>query len=128
MSRSLKVLAVLSAVAVVTGVAVYQAQSQTTLSASPAITTTALSTSSAQIIGSNPTRKAIIICNPGAVVEWIAPAPATAVAAAGIGLPAASSGTTVCVTYTAASGSSVGNAWNGISASATPNITVLELF
>ena len=106
---------------------VLTATAQSTLTNSPAITTTALSTSSAQIIGTNATRKGIIICNPGAVVEWIAPAPATAVANAGISLPAVATGTTACFTLTGNIGS-VGNAWNGISASATPNITVLELF
>lgn len=104
------------------------ASSQTTLTASPAITTTALSTTSASIIGTNATRKQIQICNPSTIIVWIAPAPATAVANAGIGLPAVSTGTTVCVTYTAQAGSSIGNGWNAIAASGTPNITVLEMF
>jgi hypothetical protein len=120
----------LATVAAIAGLFLYgPAQAQTpTIVSSPAITTTALSTTSAQIIGTNPSRKGIIICNPSSIVEWIAPSPATAVAAAGIGLPAASSGTTVCLTIGPTNAATVGNSWNGIAASSTPNITVLELF
>lgn len=130
--RLLQRFALMSALTVGIGIAaaVYlsPAESQTTLTVSPAITTTALSTTSASIVGTNATRKQIVICNPSTIVEWIAPAPATAVANAGVGLPAVSTGTTVCVTYTAQAGSSIGNGFNAIAASGTPNITVLEMF
>ena len=100
---------------------------------SPAVTVTALSTASAQIIGTNPTRKAITICNPSTIIEWIMPGPGPAVASSGIGLPAVSTGTTTCITFTApqsvpGSTSAVGNSWYALSASSTPNITVIEQF
>lgn len=100
---------------------------------SPAVTITALSTASAQIIGTNPTRKSIIICNPSTIIEWIMPGPGPAVASSGISLPAVSSGTTTCITFTGTPATPgglgvVGNSWYALSASSTPNITVLEQF
>lgn len=94
---------------------------------SPNATSVPLSTTSAQIIGTNPTRHGLQICNPSAIVEFIAPAPLVPLTAGGvgIGLPAIASGVTSC--YTAPIGMpGIGQAWNGVSASATPNITVLE--
>lgn len=128
--RALRFLIIaLVAVSVGFGIYLVPARSQITLVTSPAITTTALSTTSASIVGTNSARKGIIICNPSTIIEWIAPAPATAVANAGIGLPAVSTGTTGCFTLTGtAAGYSLGNGWNAIAASSTPNITVLELF
>lgn len=131
--RALRHAAIIACLAVFIGVGAVlyftPAISQVTITSSPAITTTALSTTSASIIGTNPTRKGIIICNPSTIVEWIAPQPATAVANAGYGLPAVSTGTTVCLTITGtAAGFTLGNGWNAIAASGTPNITVMELF
>jgi hypothetical protein len=105
----------------------WTAGAQTT-SVSPLATSVALSTTSSQIIGVNPTRKAVTFCNPSAIIEWIAPAPLVPVLGGGIGigLPAAATGTTVCFSTTVLAGSGQGQAWNGVSASATPNITVIE--
>lgn len=94
---------------------------------SPNGTSVALSTTSAQIIGTNPTRHGLQFCNPTAIVEFIAPVPIVPLTAGGvgIGLPAIASGVTSC--YTAPIGMpGIGQAWNGVSASGTPNITVLE--
>jgi hypothetical protein len=92
----------------------------------PNATSVALSTTSAQILGQNPSRHALQICNPTAIVEFIAPAPIVPLTAGGvgIGLPAIASGVTSC--FTAPLGVSIGSAWNAVSASSTPNITVLE--
>jgi hypothetical protein len=74
----------------------------------------------------NPTRAVIQICNPSTIIETIAPTGITvSSAAAGITLPAVASGVTSC--YTTPPGSrSAGAAWTAVSASGTPNITVLE--
>lgn len=92
----------------------------------PNATSVALATTSAQIIGTNPSRKGLQFCNPTSIVEYIAPVPIVPVTGGGtgIGLPAISSGVTSC--FTAPQGLPIGAAWNGVSASSTPNITVLE--
>lgn len=93
---------------------------------------TGWTTGSVQVIGSNATRRSIQICNPSAVVWWIAPSPLTpAVNGAGsYGLPAASTGTTVCFTPptggVSPAGSSAGNAWNGLPASSPATLTIYE--
>jgi hypothetical protein len=87
-----------------------------------------------QIVGQNPTRKGLVFCNPTAVVEFVAPAGTIVLStsAVGIGLPAIASGVTSCFTVPGSGlGNVIGNlgsAWNGSSASATPNITVLEYY
>jgi hypothetical protein len=80
-----------------------------------------------QIIGANPTRHSLQFCNPSAIVEFIAPVGPIVLSTAGvgIGLPAIASGVTSCFTVPLGV-STIGAAWNGSSASATPNITVLE--
>lgn len=103
-----------------------QARAQSTV-LGPYGTSVALSTTSAQIIGTNPTRRGLQICNISAsIIEYIAPSPLVPVTGGtiGISLPAVASGVQSC--FTAPSGLSIGQAWNGVSASATPNVTVLE--
>lgn len=94
----------------------------------PNATSVALSTTSAQVLGTNPSRKALTLCNPSAIVEYIAPAPLVPLTAGGvgIGLPAIASGVTSCFTAPIGTGAGIGQAWNAVSASATPNLTVLE--
>jgi hypothetical protein len=101
----------------------------------PAGTTVALNGGTpVQIVGQNPTRKGLVFCNPTAVVEFVAPAGTIVLStsAVGIGLPAIASGVTSCFTVPGSGlGNVIGNlgsAWNGSSASATPNITVLEYY
>ncbi len=101
----------------------------------PAGTTVALNGGTpVQIVGQNPTRKGLVFCNPTAVVEFVAPAGTIVLStsAVGIGLPAIASGVTSCFTVPGSGLANVlgnlGSAWNGSSASATPNITVLEYY
>jgi hypothetical protein len=103
------------------------AAAQTT-SPSPLATGPALSIVSSQILGANPTRRSVTFCNPSTIVEWIAPAPLIPLAAGGvgIGLPAAAAGVTVCFSTPIIPGAGQGSAWNGVSATVTPNITILE--
>lgn len=93
------------------------------------------STASQQVITSNPTRRAIQICNvstPTNLIIWIAPSPITAAANTGgsiplVSLSAASTSTANCyITPNSAPGSQ-GNAWNAISPTTTPAaLTILE--
>ena len=89
---------------------------------------TGCANAAAQIIGQNPTRRSIQICNPSAVIVWIAPGSTTAVAngAGSIGLPAVSSGTTTCYTPPNGFSNFVGNSWNVVGASTPFNMTVYE--
>jgi hypothetical protein len=110
---------------------VLPALSQTTFGnpTGTAVTTTSTDNgASRQIIGSNPTRRAIQICNPSAVVWWIAPSPITPAAngAGSYGLPANSTGTTVCYTVPSNFPNSVGAAWNGKPASTPATLSVYE--
>jgi hypothetical protein len=102
------------------------ARAQPATIAGPVGTSVALSTTSGQVIGINLTRHGLQLCNPSAIVEFIAPAPIVPLTGGGvgIGLPAIASGVTSC--FTAPLGVPVGQAWNAVSASATPNLTVLE--
>jgi hypothetical protein len=95
---------------------------------SPIGTSVVLSTTSAQVIGANPSRRSITFCNPSTIIEWIAPAPIVPLTGGGvgIGLPAAATGTTVCFSTPIIGTAGQGQAWNAVSASATPNITILE--
>jgi hypothetical protein len=90
--------------------------------------TTGDTAASRQVVGSNPTRRSIAICNPSSVIWWIAPSPITAAAngAGSYGLPAASSGTTVCYTSPSGFPNSVGNAWNAIPASTPATLSIFE--
>jgi hypothetical protein len=103
------------------------AKSQVT-ALSPLGTSVPLSTTSAQVIGLNPTRRSLTFCNPSTIIIWIAPSGITPLAAGGvgIGLPAASTGTTVCFSTTVIGDRTQGQAWNAIAASGTPNLTILE--
>lgn len=101
---------------------------QTTL-LGPFATGVNVTTVSSQIIGSNPSRKSIQICNPSATtIVWIAPAPTVPLANNGgsISLPAVSSGTTTCFTPPTGVTGGLGAAWNGISAGGNASVTVLE--
>jgi hypothetical protein len=78
------------------------------------------------IAGANPGRSVIQICNPSTIIETIAPTGITvSSAAAGITLPAVASGVTSCY-VTPPGARAAGSAWTAVSASGTPNITVLE--
>jgi hypothetical protein len=83
-----------------------------------------------QIIGQNPARKLLQICNPTAsVIVWIAPTGVTVSAngAGSIGLPAVSSGTTSCFTIpTVPGGIAAGNSWSAIGASTPYTLTIFE--
>src|SRR5215471_2961096 len=86
----------------------------------PIITNTVVGTSAVQIIGTNPSRKAITICNSSNATNNIAIVPSpltpTAPGATGLGVPlaAAASGFPNC--FSSPGGTqSVGQAWNGIS-------------
>ncbi|HWS65718.1 MAG TPA: hypothetical protein VN325_23410 [Steroidobacteraceae bacterium] len=94
----------------------------------PNATSVALSTTSAQVLGTNPTRHGLTICNPSAIVEYFAPSPVVPLTAGGVGvgLPAIASGVTSCYSYPIGLNSGIGQAINAVSASATPNITLLE--
>jgi hypothetical protein len=94
----------------------------------PNATSVALSTTSAQVLGTNPSRHGLTLCNPSAIVEYIAPSPIIPLTAGGvgIGLPAISSGVTSCFSFPVGLNSGIGQAWNAVSASATPNLTVIE--
>ena len=103
---------------------------QTTVSL-PFATSVSVTTSSAQLIGANPSRRALTICTPGSTnVVAIAPAPITPVQPGGPGViitgtaTASNCFTTPLVQNSGTSGG-VGAAWNAI-ASATTVVLVLE--
>jgi hypothetical protein len=94
----------------------------------PSVTvTTVTSPTALQIIGQNPTRKDIRICNAGTGVMWIWPG-ALSPALSAYELPALSSGTTVCFTPpdAAATGAGQGNSWNAQGAGASGPVSVFE--
>jgi hypothetical protein len=95
-------------------------QAQITISL-PFGTQTTLSGASLQIIGTNPTRRSIQICNGTGGVLSVAPVPITPTAAAGVQVP-----TSTCFSppplLTGTSGGA-GAAWNGIGSTV---VTVLE--
>jgi hypothetical protein len=109
------------------------AHAQVTIN-SPIATVSPMTATSSQIIASNPSRKAIQICNPTAVVMTIIPGTAAAVAGGsttgnGVTLPAVAAGVTSCYTspfYNSAP--AAGSAWQGILASSTGNALVMEWF
>lgn len=108
---------------------IFTASAQTT-NLTPNVTTTSVtSTTAVQIIGTNPGRKSIQICNIGTGVQWIWPGPLSPTVSA-YELPALSSGTTVCFTPPSfsggANGSTMGNSWNAIAVSTTGSISVFE--
>ena len=81
-----------------------------------------------QIIGQNPSRKALSICNPSSHIMWVAPAPivAAAAGAGSVGIPAASSGTTTCFNTPTNITGGLGAAWNGLDATSGGNLTIFE--
>jgi hypothetical protein len=125
------------AVGVIVGVAlaaamafgIFTAQAQTT-NLTPVVTvTTVTSPTAIQIIGQNPGRKSIQICNAGTGIMWIWPG-ALSPALSAYELPALSSGTTVCfvppIFAGGVAGSSVGNSWNAEGAGASGPVSVFE--
>lgn len=115
----------------VTGYFTDRALSQTT-GLSPVATITALTTTtSTQIIGSNPTRKGIQICNVGAAAVWIWPGPLSPVLSA-YEIPAVSSTVVSCFPSPSsnlqptANNNSVGNSWNANALSPGTTVSVME--
>jgi hypothetical protein len=109
---------------------IFTATAQTTnLTPVATVTGSITSTAALQVIGSNPGRKSIQVCNVGTAVMWIWPG-ALSPATSAYELPALSSGTTTCLTPPAGangpSGSTVGNSWNAQSAGASGVISILE--
>ena len=109
---------------------IFNASAQTTnLTPVATVTGSITSTAALQVIGSNPGRKSIQVCNVGTAVIWIWPG-ALSPATSAYELPALSSGTTTCLTpptgANGPSGSTVGNSWNAQSACASGVISVLE--
>jgi hypothetical protein len=94
---------------------VFTAQAQTTNLTPVATVTTLSGTTGAQVIGQNPGRKSIQICNVGTFVVWIWPG-ALSPAVSAYELAALSSGTTQCYTPPTfaggPAGSTLGNSWN----------------
>lgn len=123
------VVGVLLAAAMAAGV--FTATAQTT-NLTPVVTvTTVTSPTAIQIIGQNPTRKSIQICNAGTGIMWIWPG-ALSPAVSAYELPALSSGTTVCFVPPAfaggntGGGSGFGNSWNAEGAGASGPVSVFE--
>ena len=109
---------------------IFTASAQTTnLTPVATVTGSITSTAALQVIGSNPGRKSIQVCNVGTAVIWIWPG-ALSPATSAYELPALSSGTTTCLTpptgANGPSGSTVGNSWKAQSAGASGVISVLE--
>lgn len=115
-------------------VSLFPAKSQVTVGL-PFATNVSVTTSSAQLIGANPSRRSIQICTPGNTnVVAIAPAPLVPVQPGGPGFIMTGTATqSTCFTppsnySSGGSGGSQGGAgaaWNAI-ASATTNVLVLE--
>jgi hypothetical protein len=131
LKKRIATFAIAVAAFVAVGVAFYsQGQAQLTVSL-PFATVTSVTTAGQQIIGANPSRRAIQICL-AAVAQSVTfiPAPATPVSlTSGITIVGSATAPPACFTNptVTASGSSsgVGAAWNAIS-SGTINVTVLE--
>ena len=113
----------------VAAVSVFTASAQTTNLTPNVTVTTVTSTAALQIIGQNPGRKSIEICNTGTGVLWIWPGPLSPATSA-YELPALSSGTTVCyrppVFSGGAAGSTVGNSWNAQAVTTSGPASVFE--
>ena len=123
------VVGVLLAAAMAAGV--FTATAQTT-NLTPVVTVTSVTSPTAvQIIGTNPTRKSIQICNTGTGVLWIWPG-ALSPAVSAYELPALSTGTTVCFVPPAfaggntGGGSGFGNSWNAQAVTTTGPASVFE--
>ena len=109
---------------------IFTAAAQTTnLTPVATVTGSITSTAALQVIGSNPGRKSIQVCNVGTAVMWIWPG-ALSPATSAYELPALATGTTTCLTpptgANGPNGSTVGNSWNAQSAGASGVISVLE--
>jgi hypothetical protein len=91
-------------------------------------------TASTQIIGTNPTRRWITICNvatPSTIIIWIAPSGITPAANGAGSIPlssmSASGSTTTAACYNSPINGSEGAAWNAITPTTTPaTLTVFE--
>lgn len=98
----------------------------------PRATSCSVTTTSAQCIGLNPTRRAIEICNVSQAVVWIAPSTsssaATAVANTGNSypLPAISSNVASCYRTPAQISQSAGSAWSAISVTSSSVLAIYE--
>ena len=110
---------------------IFTAAAQTT-NLTPVVTVTTITSPTAvQIIGQNPTRKSIQICNTGTGVLWIWPG-ALSPAVSAYELPALSSGTTTCYVPPAFSGSNsgqgsgFGNSWNAQAVTTSGPVAVFE--
>src|SRR5262245_66623600 len=105
--------------------ATFRGEAQPT-AAIPFATSVTVTTTAAQLIGANPTRRALTICTPGNTnVVAIAPAPITPVQPGGPGVIITGTATaSTCFTTTSAV-TGVGAAWNAI-ASASTVVLVLE--
>jgi hypothetical protein len=86
-------------------------------------TVATLTASSTQIIGSNPSRRAIQICNGTTAAASVAPAPVTPTVANGVQIPVSTCFTSPPLTASGTSGGA-GGAWNGIGNTAV--LTILE--
>jgi hypothetical protein len=110
-----------------------RAASQTTNLAPVATITALTTTTNTQIIGQNPTRKGIQICNVGAAAVWIWPGPLSPVLSA-YEIPAVSSNTVSCypsasVNFPAGGASGLnapGNSWNANALSPGTTVSVFE--
>lgn len=130
--RFVRTLAVAAFIAAAAFLATHKAVSQG-LVLNPQVTafSSVASNAATQIIGQNPTRKLLQICNPSSVVVWIAPGSITAAAngAGSYGLPAVSSGTTTCYTTPndrSTAAWTAGNSWNAIGASTPYTLSIYE--
>ena len=104
----------------------------------PQATTCAVTTTSAQCIGTNPTRRGLQICNVGsgtggttgqAVAIWIAPGSNVAATTGATGsYPLAAEASNVATCFTPPSGiiNSVGNSWNAISVTSGGTLSIYE--
>lgn len=120
------------ALAMIAGIGYAAAQ---TTNPVPVATGAQVGVASGQVIGSNPTRRSISICNPSATVTvWIAPGSQAAVANGGgsISIAPVASNVTSCYTPPTGSGggsTNIGASWNAIAQTATPtSLTIWEYF
>ncbi len=123
------IVAGVAATAALVGSFLRPAKAQVTI-ISPIATSTTVGTTSAQIVGPSPSRKAISICNGSSITNTIAIAPlgitpVTGATGTGVQLAAATcftSPTSAAAPIAATSG------WNGIGSASNVTITVLEWF
>ena len=108
---------------------VFGVSAQTTQLAPNVTVTSVTSATGVQIIGSNPGRKGIRICNVGTGVQWIWPG-ALSPAVSAYELPALATGTTVCFTppdgVMGPGNVGQGNSWNAQAVSTTGPLSVFE--